>query len=183
LYLCRYTTLPDLAAFHYLVAPLHTLANQISKAPVSSLLRLMSIDHATSSVAVADGVSNDSDSDDSNSASSIASEPVVKLLRALALPQVPVVGMAGSLGFASRSAALPRRQTHGELLSYSKLSRQGKAIAAASAVAASVVDGHLVRMRSIPIAHSILTNCHQGPSRGCSCTSYSSKPSMRCKAN
>jgi exodeoxyribonuclease V beta subunit len=140
LYLCRYTTLPDLAAFHYLVAPLHALVNQIGKAPVSSLLRLSSVDEPASTIAIADGSGNDSDSDEVNSASSVASEPVVKLLRSLELPQVEEFQLA--LGpFEGR---LPRRQTHGELLSYSKLSRQAYAMAAASAVATSVVDSQLV---------------------------------------
>ncbi len=152
LYVPHYTTLPRLATYHCLSQPLQALAGTAPASPERALLRLVpaqaqpgpddsqgaeSLGRSDDDAEADDAIGPDDDGE--------LSDAAVRVLTALPNLQPPTITpwMTGA------TANLPRHQTHGELLSYSKLARQAAALAAADAMDVTVIDGALLSQKEV----------------------------------
>ncbi|MBP9085826.1 MAG: UvrD-helicase domain-containing protein [Kofleriaceae bacterium] len=159
LYLPQYTKLSKHAAYHCLSQPLLALAGAAADSPARGLLRFVAaqaepaVGEAPVPAAAGRGSDADADADadaesDETSGDHDDGELSDAALQVVAaLPSLPpptlMPWMAGA------APTLPRRQTHGELLSYSKLARQAAALAAAEASEATVIDGALLSQKEV----------------------------------
>ena len=151
LYVPHYTTLHKGAAYHCLSQPLRALAGTAASAPERALVRFVSTQAglADSAAGFAGGRSSDDDpesdeamlSDDDGELSDAAVQVLTRL--PMAPPPQATAWMTGAM------TSLARQQTHGELLSYSKLARQAAALAAAEAIDATVIDSALLSQKEV----------------------------------
>jgi exodeoxyribonuclease V beta subunit len=145
LYVSSYGTLPDLAAYHCLTAMLHGYAANAAKPPVQGLLQFVQLTAQPTALADADAGSDDASDEGDATDDGAMSDATLRVLAAVAVPPPPdVVSLT-----LNPSMVLPRSQTHGALLSYSKLARQAAAAAAAEAVDAAVLDSAMLSQKEI----------------------------------